>query len=105
MVRTTGFYSIILLQSWLAHMGEALHQIATTLGAPGMFLVAVADSSFLSIPEGNDLLIVILSMGKPWGRVVYYVLMTSLGSILGCVLLYTVGRKGGSPLLRRRFSP
>jgi len=75
-----------------------------SLDASGMFLVAVADSSFLSIPEGNDLLIVILSTGKTWDRMAYYVAMTILGSTIGCLLLYAVGRKGGSPLLRRRFS-
>jgi membrane protein YqaA with SNARE-associated domain len=62
------------------------------------------DSSFLSIPEGNDILIVILSAGKSWERMAYYVGMTTLGSILGCLALYTVGRKGGNPLLKRRFS-
>jgi membrane protein DedA with SNARE-associated domain len=70
-----------------------------------MFLVAIADSSFLSIPEGNDILIVMKSTGGPWQPMLYYVLMTSLGSIAGCVLLYTLGRRGGSPLLHRRFSP
>ena len=68
-----------------------------------MFL-AVADSSFLSIPEGNDLLIVILSTGGSWSNMIYYVGMTITGSVIGCLLLYYVGRRGGSPLLRRRFS-
>jgi membrane protein DedA with SNARE-associated domain len=31
--------------------------------------------------------------------------MTITGSVIGCLLLYLVGRKGGSPLLRKRFSP
>jgi membrane protein DedA with SNARE-associated domain len=34
----------------------------------------------------------------------YYVGMTVIGSVIGCLLLYLLGRKGGSPLLRRRFS-
>ncbi len=34
----------------------------------------------------------------------YYVGMTTAGSIAGCLLLYTVGRKGGSPILHKRFS-
>jgi membrane protein YqaA with SNARE-associated domain len=96
---------LLLLEGWLARAGETLRGVAMSLGASGMFVVAVMDSSFLSIPEGNDLLIVILSTGKTWERMAYYVLMTSLGSVVGCLLLYTVGRKGGSPLLRRRFSP
>lgn len=67
-------------------------------------LIAIGDSSFLSMPEGNDLLIVLLSTGKSWGNMAYFVSMTTIGSVIGCMLLYFVGRKGGSPLLRRRFS-
>ncbi len=89
----------------LDKLTHVLQGLVTALDGPGLFLVAILDSSFLSIPEGNDILIVILSIGATWGRMAYYVAMTTLGSILGCVALYTVGRKGGSPLLKRRFSP
>ncbi len=34
----------------------------------------------------------------------YYCSMTTLGSIAGCLLLYSVGRKGGQVLLRRKFA-
>jgi len=93
------------IQKWVVGIGEALHSLAVRLDGPGLLLVAVADSSFLSVPEGNDLLIVMLSTGKSWERMAYYVFMTVVGSVTGCMLLYTVGRKGGSPLLHRRFSP
>ena len=66
--------------------------------------VAIGDSSFFSLPEGNDLLVVVLSAGSSWGRMAYFVGMTIIGSVIGCLLLYSVGRKGGSPLLRRKFS-
>lgn len=85
-------------------IGLLFHQVISALDGPGMLLVALLDSSFLSIPEGNDLLIVVLSINKPWQRVGYYVLMTTMGSVIGCLLLYMVGRKGGSPILQRRFS-
>ncbi|HEY2932471.1 MAG TPA: VTT domain-containing protein [Acidobacteriota bacterium] len=76
------------------------YAFASGLGGPGVFLIAVADSSFLSVPEGNDLLIVILSIGQSWSRMCYLVLMTTAGSALGCTLLYTVGRKGGAYIHR-----
>jgi membrane protein YqaA with SNARE-associated domain len=88
----------------LAKLAAMLQGVATALDGPGLFLVAILDSSFLSIPEGNDILIVMLSIGKTWGRMAYYVGMTTIGSIIGCLALYTVGRKGGNPLLKRRFS-
>jgi membrane protein YqaA with SNARE-associated domain len=89
---------------WLMKFGAAVKALITNLGGPGMMILAIGDSSFLSIPEGNDLLIVILSTGGSWGHMAYYVSMTILGSIIGCLLLYSVGRKGGSPMLRKRFS-
>lgn len=78
-----------------------IHAFALTLGGPGLFFIALADSSFLSIPEANDILIVMLSTGQSWGRMAYYVTMTILGSALGCALLYMVGRQGGAFIERR----
>jgi membrane protein DedA with SNARE-associated domain len=98
-------YSLILsTPHWLAQFISAGRALITSLGGPGVMILAICDSSFLSIPEGNDALIVILSTGGSWGHMAYYVSMTIMGSILGCLLLYSVGRKGGSPMLRRRFS-
>jgi membrane protein DedA with SNARE-associated domain len=95
---------LLFLPNWLEKLGTAIHNFAFNLQGPGLFLVALADSSFLTIPEGNDLLIVVLSTGNTWERMAYYVGMTLLGSLAGCILLYLVGRRGGSPLLRRKFS-
>jgi membrane protein DedA with SNARE-associated domain len=92
-------------QHWLAKLGDSLSSLLSGIGGPGVMLLAIGDSSFLSLPEGNDLLIVILSTGRSWGNMAYYVAMTIMGSVIGCMLLYSVGRKGGSPVLRRKFSP
>ncbi|MBI4446929.1 MAG: VTT domain-containing protein [Acidobacteria bacterium] len=89
---------------WLGYGRIALtylHSFALNLGGPGLFFLAVADSSFLSLPEANDLLIVLLSKGESWGSMIYFVAMTVLGSALGCTLLYSVGRSGGSFIGRR----
>ena len=98
-------YSFILfVEQLLTRMGVFLQSLAMNLGGPGIMLIAIGDSSFLSLPEGNDILIVILSIGSSWGLMAYYVGMTTLGSVIGCILLYTLGRKGGRLLLKRRFS-
>jgi membrane protein YqaA with SNARE-associated domain len=73
------------------------------LGGWGLLLIALFDSSFLSLPEVNDILIITLSIKNPH-KMPYYCGMTTLGSILGCLLLYSVGRKGGEMFLRRRFA-
>ena len=75
---------------------------AVTIGGPGLFLVAFLDSSFLSLPEINDLLVIIMVIEQK-ERMVYYALMATLGSMTGCFLLYGLGRKGGEALVRRRF--
>jgi membrane protein YqaA with SNARE-associated domain len=94
---------LTVLEPWLSRVGEALRYLASSLDGPGLLIVALFDSSFLSIPEGNDVLIVLLSAGNTWRNMAYYVSMTTAGSIAGCLLLYTIGRKGGSPLLHKRF--
>ncbi len=76
---------------------------AIAFGGPGLFVIAFLDSSFLSFPEVVDLLIIWLVTAHK-GRVVYYALMPTIGSVAGCFALYMVGRKGGEAFLRRRLS-
>lgn len=75
---------------------------ALALGGPGLFLIALLDSSFLSLPEVVDLLMIVFVTRHP-ERMVYYALLATLGSTCGCFLLYLVGRRGGEAFLRRRF--
>jgi len=74
---------------------------AGALGAPGLFLISFLDSSVLTFPVINDLLLVHLSIVRP-ARMPLYALMATLGSVLGCVLLYFIARKGGEALFRKR---
>ncbi len=76
---------------------------ALGVGGPGLFLVAFLDSSFLSLPEINDLLVVLLVVGHP-ERMPFYALMATLGSVAGCLVLYVIGKRGGEALVHRRFS-
>ena len=72
------------------------------LGPPGLFLVAVLDSSFLSLPEVNDLLVVTSATAYP-SRAWLYILMATLGSVAGSLILWWIGRRGGHRALERRF--
>jgi membrane protein YqaA with SNARE-associated domain len=76
--------------------------LALALGGPGLFLIALLDSSFLSFPEIVDLLLIVFVTHHK-ERMIYYALLATLGSIAGCFMLYVVGRKGGETFLRRRF--
>ena len=75
---------------------------AISLGGPGLFVIAFLDSSFLSFPEVCDLLIVLLTIQHK-ARMPFYALMCTLGSVAGCVALYSVGRRGGEAFLKKRF--
>jgi membrane protein YqaA with SNARE-associated domain len=77
--------------------------LAIQLGAPGLFLVAALDSSFLSLPQVNDLLLIASVVENPH-LMPLYASMSTLGSVAGCFVMYAIGRKGGDALLKRRFS-
>jgi membrane protein YqaA with SNARE-associated domain len=79
----------------------AVENWARELGGAGLFVIALLDSSFLSFPQVNDLLIIVLSTKYP-ERMPYYAGMTTIGSIIGCYLLYGVARRGGEVFLRKR---
>jgi membrane protein YqaA with SNARE-associated domain len=81
---------------------EAIRHWALGLGPLGLFVIALADSSFLSFPQVNDALILVLSAKHPSLMPAYAVLST-LGSVAGSFVLYQMGRRGGDAFLRRRF--
>ncbi len=89
------FASVARIVTWV-------QAFALGIGGPGLFLVAFLDSSFLSLPEINDLLVVMLVIEHKT-RMPYYALMATLGSVTGCLVLYGLGRRGGEALVRRRF--
>lgn len=76
--------------------------LAEMLGGPGLFLIAFLDSSFLSFPQVVDLLLMGLAAKYP-ERLLYYASLPTLGSILGCFVLYHLARRGGEAFLRRRL--
>ena len=81
----------------------SLYSFALSLGGLGLFAVAALDSSFVSLPQINDLLVVLMvTQNKAW--MPYYAAMATLGSVAGCSVIYALANKGGEALLRRRVS-
>jgi membrane protein YqaA with SNARE-associated domain len=68
-----------------------IQSTALALGGPGLFLVAFLDSSFLSLPEINDLLLIFM-VTQHKARMPYYATIALLGSVVGCLVLYYIGR-------------
>jgi membrane protein YqaA with SNARE-associated domain len=67
-----------------------------------MIIIGALDSSLLSLPEINDYLVV----GRCYRdhtAAFYFPLFAATGSVIGCNLLYTIIRRGGQAVLRRRF--
>jgi membrane protein YqaA with SNARE-associated domain len=87
----------------MAKIVEWAQGFALALGAPGLFVVAILDSSILTLPEINDLLVVLL-VTRHKARLALYAGAATAGSIVGSLLLFTIGRKGGEAVLHKRFS-
>jgi undecaprenyl-diphosphatase len=85
----------------LHRLVEIIEPFAASLGGPGLALLAFLDSSFLSFPEVPDVLIV-LSVTRHPSRWLYYASMTTIGSVVGCYVLYAVAKKGGEAFVKRR---
>lgn len=71
------------------------------LGIWGVFVIAFADSALLGMPVDA---IVAAYVYKDHRRLLFYVLMASLGSALGSIPLYIIGYLGGEKVLRKRIS-
>src|SRR5829696_10577609 len=80
----------------------SIQGFALAWGGPGLLLIGFLDSSFLSFPEVNDLLLVLM-VTQHKERMILYAACATLGSLCGCLVLYYVGRKGGDAFVRRRF--
>jgi membrane protein YqaA with SNARE-associated domain len=76
--------------------------LAEMLGGPGLFLLAFLDSSFLSFPEVVDILMMGLVIKYPH-RLVWYAMLPTVGSLLGCYVLYAMARRGGEAFLKKRM--
>ena len=90
----------------LLSIGSFLAKVSAylvTFGAAGLFVLCLLDSTFVPLPSSADALLIVLSATNPrWMPL--YVLMATVGSTIGCVILYYVARRTGSRALSR-FSP
>jgi membrane protein YqaA with SNARE-associated domain len=85
------------LPGWLQHF-------VAVMGGGGIFAVAFLDSSVLSFPFITDALVMKMCIDRP-GRMLYYVVMATLGSLLGCIWIYWLAKKGGEVYFHRHGGP
>src|SRR5208282_3198472 len=80
--------------AWILH-------VLGPLGIWGVFAIAFADSALLGMPVDA---IVAYYVYQDHRRLIFYVVMASLGSALGSIPLYVIGYQGGEKVLRKRIS-
>jgi membrane protein YqaA with SNARE-associated domain len=94
------------MYDWLAAVARWLEVNVISLpiyfAAPAMIVIGTLDSSLLSLPEINDYLVVGRCFKYPHAAF-YFPLFAATGSVIGCNILYTIIRRGGQAVLRKRF--
>jgi membrane protein YqaA with SNARE-associated domain len=86
------------------HLPHWLQTTVASSGGVGLFVIAFLDSTFLPFPSVNDLLLMGLSIARP-SRMFYYATMSTLGSVVGCILLYEIAKKGEEAAFHQRVGP
>ena len=81
-----------------------IYTFALSLGGPGLFAVAFLDSSFVSLPQINDILVVLM-VTESKSLMLYYAFMATAGSVVGCYVIYYLANKGGEAFVRKRLKP
>jgi len=96
-----------MLPDWLLGIARWLEDNVISMplymAAPAMIIIGALDSSLLSLPEINDYLVVGRCYKYPTAAF-YFPLFAAAGSVIGCNLLYTIVRRGGQAVLRKRFN-
>jgi membrane protein YqaA with SNARE-associated domain len=82
-------------------LAAKLGQMLAAYGGWGILATSFLDSTFVPMPGFNDLLLLHLSSRRPALSPVY-ALQCTLGSVLGCYVIYGLGRGGGSLFRRGR---
>ena len=87
----------------VSHALARLSDYFIALGPFGLFAVALLDSWFVPLPSSADALMLLLSATHPH-LMIFYALLATAGSAIGCVALYYISRRAGAGALRK-FSP
>ena len=89
----------------MKHLAQVLFALFWKFGGFGLLILGILDSSFLFAPLGNDLVMVALTArDREVPRMVYYAAMSTIGSVLGCLLVDLVFRRAGEKGLEKHLS-
>jgi membrane protein YqaA with SNARE-associated domain len=92
----------LMMGIYLLGIGSILKSIYTTLiglGWVGILGIAFLDAAFIPMPGGPDLVVMALTHNNH-SMMPVYVIAAVIGSTLGCLVPYWIGRKAGEAALR-----
>jgi membrane protein YqaA with SNARE-associated domain len=91
------------LRLWLEGVANQVVNLPVYAAAPMMIIVGALDSSLLSLPEVNDYITVARVAHNPT-EVYHFPLFPAVGSVIGCLVLYRIARRG-EQFVSKRFHP
>lgn len=80
---------------------QKIAAILISWGPIGLLIMAVLDSAGIPLPTGVDAMLVILSSLNPAAAALYAGL-SIFGSLIGCQILFMIGRQGGKMVLDKK---
>lgn len=88
----------------IVRLTSAIFALVLKFGGPGLLAMGILDSSYLFIPWGNDLLLIAMAAHyHSVPHMLYYALMSAVGSTLGCLLIDLTLRPLGHRGLERHL--
>src|SRR5689334_17192593 len=88
----------------MKHLTKVLFALFWKFGGPGLLVLGILDSSFIFAPLGNDLLLVAMTARyRSVPGMLYYAAMSTIGSVLGCLLVDLVLRRAGEKGLEKHL--
>ncbi|MCA1594248.1 MAG: VTT domain-containing protein [Acidobacteria bacterium] len=93
--------------NWLHKITGRLEEVSAylqTFGPFGLFAIALLDSALIPLPGGPDAVMLALSIHQDVPTMMLYALAGTVGSVIGCVILYYISRRAGRRALER-FPP
>lgn len=79
---------------------NSISQYLIAYGPFGLFAIALLDSALIPMAGGPDAVMMLLSAARPsW--MIFYAASATLGSVIGCVILYYISAKAGRRALAR----
>src|ERR1051326_6893280 len=83
-------------------VGRFIVVVPGYVAGPAVILIGAVASSLRSVPEIHDYLVVARCYAHKQS-VFFFPIFPAIGSVLGCLLLYTIFSRGGLAVLHRRF--